>query len=166
MASNVNSDLVPELRPGKCFHLEYVVQEFYDIQSARAHVLDLRSRGKTLQKMVPDVLHAGSRGTDDVVELGKILHEQFFGRHGIFQASIVRHGQAATGLVQWEGNIHIKPLEQFERCDTDFGREGVNVTGDEKADFHACPPGDLHTPIFKFACARSYYCLVAYPAGG
>src|SRR3954452_14226582 len=120
--------------PRKRVDFLYVMQEFDQLESPRAHLLDLV--GLLYREIVPHMGDATAGRRDDVVETGKVAHEQRL-RIGAFGVeTTIGHRLAAAGLVAWIVDIVTEPLQQFEGRDANFWEKGIDVTGDEKADPH------------------------------
>src|ERR1700722_5849439 len=129
-AAIVQADAVRKPGPRESIDFLDVVQELDDLKRAfsnRTHFARLLDR----IQIVPDVMHAAARGCDDVVEAREIAHEQRFCRPAFVIEAAVRHRLAATGLVARINDFVPKALEQLERRDANFRKEGVYITGDK-----------------------------------
>jgi hydroxymethylpyrimidine/phosphomethylpyrimidine kinase len=81
-------------------------------------------------------VHATAARRNDVVITDEVLDEQRFSGSGVFLASAIAHRLTAAGLLKREIDVATESLEQFERCDSDIGKEGVDETWNEQGDFH------------------------------
>ena len=135
-AAVVQSDAVRKPRPRKRLDLLDVVQELDDFEGARPDVLDVRRLLDGVE-IISDVVDAASRRRDDGVEAGKVAHEEGFRRGAVRIEAAIRHRLAAACLVAWVDDLMAEALQELERRDADFGKEGVDIAGDEKPNAHA-----------------------------
>src|SRR5262245_15276537 len=68
-------------------------------------------------KVVTHIVNAAARRSHDVVETGKIAHEQSLGVGAFGIESAVRHRLSAAGLITRIVDLVPKTLQQLEGCD-------------------------------------------------
>ena len=112
------------------------MQELDDLIGASANFLDL---GRLLDRIEigAHVVHAAAGRRDDIIEPGEIAHEQRFGGGAIGVEPAVGHRLSAAGLIARILDLVAEPLQELERGDADFRKEGVDIARDEKTYAHA-----------------------------
>ena len=111
------------------------MQEFDKFVGAGANFFDLGRLFDRI-KIVAHVVHTAAGGSDDIVEAGKIPHEQRFRGGAIGVEPAVRHRLSAAGLVTRIDDLVIEPLQELQCRDADLWEKGVDVARDEKPDAH------------------------------
>src|ERR1700739_1458878 len=109
-AADVEPDFVLEGGPGELVHLENVVQKFDQLERALADFVHLRRLANRSQ-VLAYVMHAASGWRDDVLEPGKVLHEQGFGGRSVALAAAVAHRLPAARLVKRVDHVQAEALE-------------------------------------------------------
>src|SRR6202011_5057555 len=115
-ATVVQADPMRKSGPRKSVDLQDVVQEFDQLESPRADLLDLVGLLYRVE-IVPHVVDATAGRGDDAVETGKVAHEQRLGIGAFSVKSAIGHRLATTSLVARVVDIMAEPLQQLERRD-------------------------------------------------
>jgi hypothetical protein len=115
------------------------VQELDDLVGARPNFLHL---GGLLDgvEIVAHVVDAAARRSHDIIEVGKIAHEQRLGVGTFGVEPAIGHRLPTAGLVARVYDLVAEALQKLEGRDPNFREEGVDETGDEQPDAHSIPP--------------------------
>src|ERR1700730_3654901 len=89
-------------------------------------------------EFVPQVMCATARGSDDVIEPGKVRDEPFFRCLGLLKTPAIRHRLAAASLVERVDDIHFQLLQKLQSGDADFRIEKVDITRNHQGNLHSC----------------------------
>ena len=111
------------------------MQELDELVGAGANFLHLGGLFDRIE-IVTHVVHTAAGRRDDIIEAGKIPHEQRFRRGAVGVEPAVRHRLSATGLVAGIDDLVTEPLQQLQCRDADFRKEGIDVARDEQPDAH------------------------------
>src|SRR4029077_11367745 len=133
--TGVQSYFVFELRPGELTHLQDVVQKFHEVVYAGGNLSALRRIGRS-GEFVSQMMGATAGGSHDVIERGKVLHEEFFGCLRLLITSAIGHRLTAARLVKWVDDIYFQLLQKLQSSDTDFRIEKVDITGNHQGNLH------------------------------